>query len=295
MKASGLKQDQSFKAILDPAWRFTKVRHAIGKGINYFVTDDEWLNKLFIFLKNWEDIDDPEELEDSFQLLYWAYQIFRREGKGPRYQLEALLLTNLKLKKIEKILGIPKEVIKTFEKCFFNVRDIKNKKALRSFILSQIKDRGLNDLDNEVVWKQIALTLGPRILIALWSDREFNDEEFQALDKVLKSQIMRNAIAASKVRKINQFNAKEIMEEYFSLKRLENDKKKLENETSVVGNDAEFVNALLQSIKFVLAPMQPQVPEEAAIELTGAIKQLPGLIERINGVKQEEKNEEARS
>lgn len=282
--------DQSFKAILDPAWRFTKVRHVIGKDRSYFITDDKWINNLFVFLKHWEEIDDPEELEDSFQLLYWAYQIFRREGKGPRYQLEALLLTDLSFKEIEEILGLPKELIEAYEKCFFNVRDIQNKQALKSFILAQIKDRGLNDLDNEVVWKQIALTLGPEILIALWSDKEFSEEEFQILDRVLKSQVVRNALAASKVRRINQFNAGEIMEEYFSLKRLENDTKKLESETITTGSDAEFVNALLQSIKFVLAPMQSQVPEEAAIELTGAIKQLPGLIERINGVKQEEKD-----
>lgn len=280
-------RSQEVRSLLDPEWRYTRARTLKSEGVTRFkASEDRWVSLFTRFLSEWSNATDESmsDLEDKFPDIFWAYQIYTAEDRGPRYYLEALVIAAMSYDEIADYLGLPSAVVDAYEKCFFDVRrHLDRKGALKVFIASRARSRGMRDLDPDPFWKKLALVEGEQFLFTLWNDGELESDDRKKFDNLIAAQSRRNALDALRVRDINSYNAHEIVEEYVALCKNEIDQQKVTAESEVSGGgQREFIAALMQAVKFSIAPINGDV-DNAYMEMSYALAQGPGILKRLQG------------
>jgi len=294
-KAAIQSRIPSLRSLLDPQWRYSRAVKLVDSGIKFFITEkDALVVELTRFIEAWRETTEAEQerLETTFQDIYWAYDIFTREYRGPRFHIEALVIAGMETEEIANYLGLPTSVITTYELCFFDVRQHLDKPgAIKTYIGSKIRDRGNRDLDPDPFWKQVALSCGTNAVMALWNDGALEKSDINKLDDIFTSQIRRQAIKALNVRDINQFNAHEVIEEYLETKRTEFEvQKSMPSGGSGENADVkQFVASILSSIQFCLAPIDNT--GVSSVEVTTALAHAPELLQRLQNAQKRETNE----
>ena len=155
------KRALAFRSLLDPEWRYTRSRNLHTDGVKYFDRDeDAWVERLTSFLNmlDSDEIDAETKAEDKYPDVYWAFVIYKSELQGPRFHLEALILTGKPTDEVADYLGLPTAVLLAYEQCFFDMRRHLDKQgAIETYIGARARARGLRDMDPDPFWKRIAI------------------------------------------------------------------------------------------------------------------------------------------
>ncbi len=278
---------KDLRSLIDPEWRYTRARELKSEHIIHFRrTEDPWVIRLAQFLLAWDKagVNDIAEVEDRFPDVAWAYKIYINEARGPRYHLEALIVANQDIDEVANYLNLPMPIILAYETCFFDLRShLEKYGAIRTFITSRARSRGLRDLDPDPFWKRIAIDEGVDLLLVLWSDGRMEEADQRKYDELISASMRRNALEAQKVREVSSINAGDVMLEYAAVRRVEQDEKRAEFDAGAVGGmGIEFVANLLHSVQFTVAAVGPET-ELNYVELTTAVLQAPKLLERLQG------------
>lgn len=279
------------RSLLDPEWRYTRARSLKSDGVVRFKrSEDPWVVRLTGFLREYSE-STPEtvhEVEDKYPDIVWAYHVFTMEERGPRYHLEALVLTGKDVEDLGTYLGVHPAVVLAYEQCFFDLRrHLVSEGAIRTYIRARSRARGLRDLDPDPFWKNVALSEGEELLYSLWDDGVLEETDRKKLDLLIESSARRNAMEAMRVRHIDARNAHEIIEEYVAICGNEMQRKKVEAEIGEsVGFGQEFVAGLFHAVQFTVAPVA-RGSEKAFVELSSALAQAPALIARLQGAAME--------
>lgn len=275
------------RSLLDPEWRYTRARALKSEGVKFFRNEeDRWVVLLTRFLTRYSKATEEErsDIEYNFPDINWAYTIYVSEYRGPRYHLEALVVSSMPVDEIANYLGLPMAVVSAYENCFFDLRrHLDQEGAIRTYISSRARARKLRDLDPDTFWKLIALAEGSQFLFSLWGEGILEESELSKFDELLASQARRNAAAAMKVRDINAINAHDIIEEYLAMRKIEIDGKRVEAESGAdAGTVPGFVASLLHAVRFSVAPIN-EGSENSYVELTAALAQGPAILRRLQG------------
>lgn len=276
-----------FRALTDPAWRYTRAKDLKSEGIRRFRdTEDRWVVRLTNFLREYSEAlkSDEPEIEEKYPDLFWAYKVFKSEYRGPRYQLEALVTAGVPTDEIADYLGIPSEVAVAYECCFYDLREhLSRKEAVRTYIKARAKARGLRDLDPDPFWKLMGLSVGETFLFALWGDSVLEKDEIEQFDNIIASQSRRNALAAHIVREVAAHNAGEVIQEYQGQRRLELEISRAEKEVGELGGGiGELVGSIMESVQFAVATVGPE-SDKAFAEVSAAASQAPAILKRLQG------------
>lgn len=282
----------NLQSLLDPEWRYSRALKLRTNGVKFYSSDeDKYVVRLANFLDEWHSADASslDEIRKAYPDIYWAYTIYDQKYRGPRFHLEALVVAGLSTNEISAYLAIPEEIIISYEKCFFDIREhLSRENAVRTTIKSRIAGRR-GDLDPDPFWKLVALSCGPTALMALWSDGTLEPKEVSQLDEIIAAQIRRNAIKAVTTRNITHENANEVINEYLMLRHEEANLKKIEADVgqSEVTNTSDFVAALLSAVQFSVASVSDRT-DTAFLEVSNVAEQAKHLLTRMqsaSGVK----------
>lgn len=285
---------RQLRSLFDPAWRYSRSRSLKTDGIVHFrSSEDPWVAALTSFLNHYEGADTAalDELERRSPDIYWAFNLHNMEARGPRYHLEAMILTGKPIDETADYLGLPDAVVLAYEQLFFDLRrHLSRREAIRTYISARARARGLRDLDPDPFWKRVALSEGEELLFALWDDGVLEEDYRKKIDALIESDARRNAMEAMRVRHIDARNAHEIIEEYVAIVSNETARKKIESDIGEsVGEGQEFVAGLIHAVQFSVAAVGAK-SESAYIELSAALAQAPALLERLQGSAMEAAN-----
>ena len=162
-----------------------------------------------------------DAIADDYPEISYAYDIYKNEAsESSRWELEARLLTSEPYKSISKNSGISVDVIETFEKAFFSVKD---RLAQKSWILNCAIGRsiylGLTERDYDLLWKTYAYYGGSLMLDVVMSklglDMQVADSVAQAktlIKEGLDTQSITKASTALAVFPVNGFTAQAIIQ-----------------------------------------------------------------------------------
>lgn len=281
------QQARALCALLDPEWRYTRARSMKTDGVVRFrSSEDPWVVDLTSFLNRYEIADTAalDRLERRHPDIFWAFNIHSMESRGPRYHLEAMVLTGKPVDEIAAYLALPDAVVLAYEQLFFDLRrHLASREGIRTYISARARARGLRDMDPDPFWKRIALAEGESLLFAIWDDGVLEDTHRHRIDALIESDARRNAVEAMRVRHIDARNAHEIIEEYIAIIGNETDRKKLEAEMGAsTGVEKEFVAGLIHAVQFSVAAVG-EGSKSAYIEVSEALSQAPALLERLQG------------
>jgi hypothetical protein len=288
------------RALVDPSWRHTRAVGFIEAGVVVVPRDeDAWVKRLVCFLREFNSqseavanpelgkpldlgLRDPFALEPSDPIICWAHMIYTRSYAGPRYQLEAMLLTDLTDAEIENHLAVPPSVTAAYEHCYFDLRRHRDKpEAIRAYVDARARARCVREGDPDVMWKRAALDYGPALLTALWGTGALTAEQSRQIDKIIASQARRHALEALRILTVNAANAHEIMQEYASISRLEMERVQQDKDLGRASDPAQEIAAsLFEAIQFTLAPIG-RASEQAYLEVAAAVSHAPQLLERM--------------
>lgn len=288
MASSTLATTIDMRSLLDPQWRYHNAIRFADDGVVVFDSDvDNHVVRLTSFIEAWRTATPEQqvELETVDFDVYWAYNIFVREYRGPRFHIDALVVADMPTEEIANYLSLPASVVETYELCFFDLRRHLNKTgAVRTYIGSRIADRGNRDLDPDPFWKQVALSSGADALLALWSNGELEPAIQSKLDNIVCAQVRRRALQAVYVRDVNSHNAHDVMAEYLELRRTEVDAQRAVAETGTVQGTAstEFVAALLTSVQLLSGANAAAAPVVVDSVVDQAVE--TALVQRIQSV-----------
>jgi hypothetical protein len=162
-----------------------------------------------------------DAIADDYPEISHAYDIYKNEsGESSRWELEARLLTNQTYRSISENSGISTDVIETFERAFFNVKE---RLAQKSWVLNCAIGRsiylGLTDRDYDLLWKTYAYYGGSLMLDVVMSklglDMQVAETLAQAktlMQEGLDTQSVTKASTALAIYPVNGFTAQAIVQ-----------------------------------------------------------------------------------
>ena len=176
---------------------------------------------------------DLYRLFDTWPDLAMAYELWDEEGfnigrsNAMRYEIEARLLAGESFESIAKRSGLSQNVLKYYERLFFNVTDrLDNKMYIFHVAIGDTLHRGMTDRDYAVIWKLYAYVRGSTMLDFLIST--FNDwtkpTKGQIETTLLedhKLNMRRKAALASRMSSINQHTADRLIELHTKITEIE--------------------------------------------------------------------------
>lgn len=237
------------------AIREGKVRGALRK------TTDQWVlntHKFQIGLAKCKDDLDRYDLMSVFPDLYSAYLIFNRGGADNeqhpmRYVVEARILAAQNDYDIARRLGIPANVIDTYEKVFFNVRErLENSDYIMTCVIGPSVHAGLTDRDYDLLWKLFGYIYGPVALDSFISTTtsRFRPENLSEVDAVLaedaRASIQRKVAIVARTYTVNPFSQSELLNVYTRLLEMEKETGSERNRDVILQN----VQVMLDKLPF---------------------------------------------
>lgn len=241
-------------SILEPEWRWQKIKAYEANGETPSRKEDIYIQRGFRYLRRLNTNDSASAqftLQQDYPDIHLAYHIYNT-GAGPRWYIEALLLAGDSFEQIAEYLTYDASVIKTYEALFFNIQ---HKVGSRGYIMSHILafaiERGTFDREYDFFWKLLALLLGSDGLKDYWQEGALTESVAIMLNDVLRAKLLKDAVSAAYVRKINQYNANEIIGQYLELTATE-DKQSADAKHKDI---ASGLQSLLESVSFTVLPI----------------------------------------
>lgn len=288
------RQTNDLRRLLNPAWRHSRATALMAREVRHLRrSEDADVRQLVSFLRVYRGLgpDAHDDALEQFPDTFWAFHIYTDDARGPKPFLEAMVLADADQETIAGYLGLPVEVESLYERLFFDLRGLQHQQeAIRTYVVTRTRTRGLADLDPDALWKLIGLSEGVEALYALWSAGQLTPNDKRRLDELIGANMRRNALDAQFVRKPTHYNATDIVNEYLGLRRLELD----EARAAVSGgsgvseaNTVDLVAALLHAIQFTTAPIGKDA-DVAYAEMSSAVEQAPAILARLQGTTRRE-------
>lgn len=220
-------------------WRWERartVRESKGK-IHRAFKDDPLCNLAYKFqvkLLSCKDDVDRWNVMEEYPDLYAAYLIHRRgdnEERHPmRYAIEARILAGQSDEEIAECFGISSDIIKYYEKVFFNVREkLNNSDYIMTCVIGPSVQAGLSDRDYDLLWKLFGYLYGPTVLNSFitTTSRRYRPETQNEIDAALaddtRSAIQRKVAVVARTFSINPFSQSELLNIYARFIEVEKD------------------------------------------------------------------------
>lgn len=141
-----------------------------------------------------------------------AAKVMHRSAESERWMLEAAILGNAPVEEISSYLAQPIEVIDTYEKVFYDIRE---KLGARGYILNRILlpsfRRGLMGRDMDLLPKIISYCAGWEAAKEFIDVTQLGTRTRDWLRLTFRDRILKNAWNAAHRIEVNQFNAVEVM------------------------------------------------------------------------------------
>jgi hypothetical protein len=153
--------------------------------------------------------------------LYWAYVLHRQSSPACRAEIEARIIAGEIEDELLRRVGVSHEVLQTYERVFFDVRDrLCTPAYVLNIIIGEAMHKGLSEKDYPTLWKFYGYTYGPRMLdsligqaIAPYKPRTAGEVKYAWQDDGIGSILRKQAIAARTV-PVNMFTQLDILQVY---------------------------------------------------------------------------------
>lgn len=229
-------------------WRWSRVIALHDKGADAY-GEDALTRRGLDYYKLLRSSGDADEVQDELYARYsdihMAYIEYER-GSARRYMLEALIVGMVDAGDIARGQGVTVDMIQAYEDYFFDVR---SRLHLDGFVTSELFGAaivaGQPGKDCDFFWKRLGRTGGKKLLNAFWHLDIIEDEDSETLNKVIYSQIQRNALRASVSRPTSGPLAVNTIAEYAQLRAVEGTIKKVKGVGA--GGDVESAAALREA------------------------------------------------
>lgn len=165
------------------------------------------------------------DLMDEYPALFPAYLIFKRgdnEERHPmRFAIEARLLAGQSNEEIAECFGISPDIIKYYEKIFFNVREkLNSSDYIMTCIIGPSVQAGLSDRDYDLLWKLFGYLYGPIVLdsFIMTTSRRYRPTTMSEVDAALaddtRSALQRKVAIVTRTFAVNPFSQSELLNIY---------------------------------------------------------------------------------
>ncbi len=219
-------------------WRWKEAQRLVDMRHNCRKMDghDVWLREAQYFIKRERAIADKlfhsdntklsliRKLQDKHPYLGYAHDMFI-SSKCIRWSVEAYLLCGESADSIASMVGTSEAVIEYYKKLFFDVEDRLDKPLyISNEILGPALMQGSDPLDYDFFWKLVAYKFGREVFEAvMMGDQGISAEVIAKIDTGIENAARINALKATQTRRVNNFNANEVINEHVSLARMKSD------------------------------------------------------------------------
>lgn len=265
-----MELNKFFDPLALPDWRWRRAQHLIKNGGKPSTRsgDDIFVYRAFSLMEN---IRDCEGEGDLFKLSLKkpvevkAYDLFM-DNRGQKALVEAMsLCADLAAAEEAEHLGVTAEVVETYEKLFYDVREQRheNPGAILVNILKPAMRVALtNTKDTDFVWKFMAFEGGYDVLEACWRYNVGNPEKVRAFHKENGITAMfKNFGIAQHMRPVNdRFSIFESTQQLLSILELEI------KEVSTSGNPAlhsqsSALKTMIEAAQFAVVDLDREIPD----------------------------------
>lgn len=194
MKAKTFREMADENSMRSPSWRYNRAITIIESqgGRWHKINDDRETIQCVRYLTKRAQVHRMDMSPDNIERVLWAqsrdthlaYTLFNLPASDPnRYILEARLLTGETNEQISETTAILPEVVDTYERLFFSVRDRLHKENyILANVIGKVFQSGLSTFNPELLAKYFAYFAGPVILDVVLSGfsakrRIANDDE----------------------------------------------------------------------------------------------------------------------
>ena len=172
-------------------------------------------------------------IAEAFPDLYYAHSLYRRlsgdENKHPlRYMIEARLLADETDEQISSSSGVDPEIIKWYEKIFFNVRDkLQYHDYILAVAIGPALYTGMSEREYDLLWKTLGYLYGTKVLNAFIKSttKQFKPESDEEVEACImtdaSSALRRKAAIAARTYAINGFTQSDLLNTYTRFLELE--------------------------------------------------------------------------
>ena len=265
-------------------WRVTRANQLIADGEkpDEYYGDDKYVLDAYLFMKGYAEAETQADVIDlsltyPVQSAVWS---IKNASNDRRFLLEAMsLCSDLPLDQQAKELGVDPEVVVTYEKFFYDIRERRDDpgflltRVLQPSLIGTLKDGN----DPDFVWKFVAVDGGFEVVEACWRYHCRNPEKAMDFHRQAGDIAMyRNYGLAQYARPVNKFTAPELTEPLLRMVELQI------KETAVVGSNhvkerAEVLKSMIEQAQFsVIEPDEevdsadePRFKDLLAAEMTG--------------------------
>jgi len=175
------------------------------------------------FLRRWvkASICEADKLKREYPDIYVAYCLYLNPA-SVRWIIEAGLLTDVSYEDMAEYVGKSVDVLKTYEKLFFNVRHrLDSKGEIMNMVLLPTVASGLDGRDFDFLYKTLAYCAGWKALQAFIEVGEMDANTEDWLQSSFRSRLKKLGWIAVHRVEVNQFTAIEIIDRCLELVRLE--------------------------------------------------------------------------
>jgi hypothetical protein len=207
-----------------PDWRWSQVRSLVvekrdpGRAVRDSHVRDGWR-----FFKRWRKSTEADlpYLKQDYPHLTSAYILYANP-QSERWIIEAGLLTDVSHEELSEYVGHHVEVIRTYEKYFYDVRP---KLGSRGYILNQILipavTNGIHERDYDFLYKTLAYCGGWKVFCEFIDNRNMSEDSYAFLQNNFKDRMLKLGwITAHKVQP-NNFNSGALLDACLKLKEIE--------------------------------------------------------------------------
>jgi hypothetical protein len=243
-----------------PRWRWLRAKELVDKKLPPRRSrDDKFVTRAWRYLRRYRR-DDPrveEQLATEYPDLHQARLLFE-DVAGSRWVFEAGVMAGQDLEFLAEYLHAEIDVLSTYEKMFFDVRDaLPHKGCITANVLLPAFTAGMRANDPDFMWKLVAYEGGWEAAKSIWEIGEVSPVAMDFIVRTFREQVMKVARNAAFFVQPNNFNSVDLMGKGIDMLRLD-----LENETSQGATQSEAsISALLESVNLSVRKTTDQIQQ----------------------------------
>lgn len=238
-------------------WRWTRATYLVDGEDKPGRTEDKYLWRGFKFLRDLRDTNSAVEhygLTLKHKTAAEAFDWYNRPGRR-RCFIEALsLCDDLTIEQEAEYLGVRPDVVKTYEKLFFDVRDKRyNKGFLCTHVLQPAIIHELYNANEPVyAWKLCAIFGGFKVVKSCWEYCEHPDEVNEFHKRAGISQLFKNFGLGNYFRQTTRYSIGEISDSVVKILELEVRKAAIAGMSNEIKQRADIMSEIMTMHKFTM-------------------------------------------
>lgn len=235
-----------------PRWRWVRVQELLAKKLKPRRSrDDTYTQRAYRYLKryNKEDPRIEEILAGEYPDIHEARCLFE-DVAGARWVFEAGVMARQEVEFMAEYLNADVEVLKTYEKLFFDVRDaLDHKGCIHAGVLHPAVSASVPAGDPDFMWKLIAYEGGWDAAKSIWEIGEISPVAMDFIVRTFREQTMKVAQNTVFAIQPNSFNSTELIGRGIEMLKLEAETENLRGANQSEASIAALLGAVSLSVR----------------------------------------------